>query len=58
MEQYITHCKIRGMSPDTIDSYTSVLNSFINWLGDVPLSSITTSTIKQFILKHFSNTIN
>lgn len=50
MDQYITHCKVRGISPHTIDSYTGVLNGFIDWLGDIPLSSITTSTIEQFIL--------
>lgn len=50
MDQYITHCKIRGMSPYTISSYTMILNGFINWLGDVPTSSITTSTIENFVI--------
>jgi len=38
------------MSPHTINSSTGILNGFIDWLGDVPLSSVTTSTIEQFVL--------
>ena len=50
MDNYIIHCKIRGMSPHTIDSYAAVLKGFIIWLGDVPTSSITTDTINRFII--------
>lgn len=49
MDRYINHCKIRGMSPRTIESYTSVLSGFINWAGDIPTTSITTSIVEDFI---------
>lgn len=50
MDNYITHCKVRGMSPHTIDNYTTILKGFITWLGDVPTSSITTDTINRFVI--------
>lgn len=47
LENFLIDCKVRGLSNDTIESYTSQINLFINFVGD---SEINTECINTYVL--------
>ena len=53
IQGYLLDATARRMSPRTIQTYTSILRRFQEFIGDPPLASITTDDIRSF-LRHIA----
>lgn len=50
VNDFITHCKVRGLSQETLNSYESNCNLFIQFLNDKSISDTTNDDINKYIL--------
>lgn len=50
VNDFITNCKVRGLSQETINGYQSNCHLFIEFLGDTSLKDITSQHIDNYIL--------
>jgi integrase/recombinase XerC/integrase/recombinase XerD len=47
---YILDCKVRGLSTKTMQSYTEVLQQFVDVYGPTPIQNIQPSIIREYLL--------
>ena len=48
---YITDCIVRQLAPVTIKSYRFILNQFVTWTGDIPITEVGADTLRAYILE-------
>jgi len=50
IDYFILHCKAKGLSPRTVETYQAHLEAFRDFAGNVPLESITEEDLQAYIL--------